>query len=578
MKIAMYYTRPFETGGVEKTMYARAKGLSKYGYEITFIYASNDSPLDMLEKWAEVGNVKHIEICENETFDYCLYDAVYNLKKVNARRYIQVLNGNLVDSNENYEEIIPFNDYVAVSEEAARQFKQRKGKDCHIIPNIIDENEILRLSKEKVDMPKAKYIFLTVSRLDPQKGFERIEKKLKELELNNVDYHWLFIGSNYLYPKYGNELQQRFSKYKVTFLGKQDNPYKYMAKSDYLVQLSDYESQCMVMYESLICGTPVIATDFQTAIDTLTEDKGIVLKKDMSNLDINKILNTKFDFEYHYPDYIEEWLKIIKPIEKKNYKFSIIIPNYNNAKWLNKCLGSVMNQTYKNYQVIFVDDVSTDNSVEIAQDLLFGKDNKGLNRVIELKQKRLNGGARNVGIVEATGDYILCLDSDDWLKTENTLQEINDELDDQDIMFLGFDLHKDGNEGLYAYKPNYTSLNQAFINDVCAIWTKVVKRELLQSTLFPEGTLAEDRVHHYRLIDKCKSFTCLNKSTHVWNRSNTTSVTTDRGIMWEGSIYKHLGEMYMFIVTTKNEYYKNHVKSKFDTQWKELEKRKYQQI
>jgi glycosyltransferase involved in cell wall biosynthesis len=570
IKTALYYTRPFETGGVEKTMYARAKGLFKNGHDITFIYASDDSPLDMLEKWAEIGDVKHIDICQNDTYDYCLYDAVYNLKKVNAKRYIQVINGCLADSHENYEEIINFDEYIAVSEEAGEQFKKLKSKDYKVIPNIIDQEEVLRLSKEPCEIPKAKYIFLTVSRLDPQKGFERIETMLKELEKNNIDYHWLFIGSNYLYPRYGEQLKERFSKYKTTFLGKQDNPYKYMAKATYLVQTSDYESQCMVLDESLICCTPFIATDFPNAIEK--QKYGIVLKKDMSNLDINKILESKFDIKYTYPDYIKEWVKILKPIEKNNYKFSIIIPNYNNGKWLDKCLNSVLNQTYKNYEIIFVDDMSTDNSLEVASRLL--KDHK----VIPLRQKRLNGGARNAGILEANSDYIMCLDSDDWLKHENVLQEINDILNNEDVLFLGFDLHKDGREDLFPFRPNYTNLYQAFTNDVCAIWTKVVKTSILKETLFPEGTLAEDRVHHYRVIEKCKTFKCYNKSSHVWNRSNTTSVTTDRGILWEASIYKHLGEMYMFLKTTKNEEYKKYVENKFRIQLNEININRYQQI
>ena len=66
MKVALYYTRPFETGGIEKTMYARGKYLSENGYDVTFIYASYDSPIDMLEKWATVGNVKHLDICKDE--------------------------------------------------------------------------------------------------------------------------------------------------------------------------------------------------------------------------------------------------------------------------------------------------------------------------------------------------------------------------------------------------------------------------------------------------------------------------------------------------------------------------------
>lgn len=575
MKVALYYTRPFETGGVEKTMYERGKYLSKHGNDITFIYASNDSPVDMLDKWSEIGNVRHIDKCRDEYFDCVIYDAVYNLKKVNASRnnYVQVINGNLVDSNENYEEIIPFRKYVAVSEQAKEQFKIRKGKDCKVIPNIINEEEIKKLAQEECDIPKAKYIFVTVSRLDPQKGFERVEKVLQELEKNKVDYFWLFIGSNYLYPKYGEQIKARFeSNYKCKFLGKDDNPYKYMAKANWLVQLSDYESQCMVMYESLICGTPCMCTSFNTACETLKDNLGFVIKTDMSDFDINKLLIKKPKIEYHYPDYGKEWLKIIEPPVKKNYKFSVIIPNYNNAKYLEKCLNSVLNQTYKNYEIIFIDDMSDDNSLEIANKLL--KDHK----VLKVPYKKYNGGTRNIGIMEATGDYVVCLDSDDWLKNDNVLQDINNNLNDEDVMFLGFDLSNGKDEGLFPFRPNYQNMYQAFTNDVCAIWTKVVKTDLLKDTLFPESTLAEDRVHHYRICDKAVSFTCLNQSTHVWNRANATSVTTKREAMWEMSIYKHLGEMYYFIHTTKNEKYKNYVQAKFNKQWDELANRRYQQI
>ena len=69
MKVALYYTRPFETGGIEKTMLARGKYLSENGFDVTFIYASYDSPIDMLEKWATVGNVKHLDICKDEVLD-----------------------------------------------------------------------------------------------------------------------------------------------------------------------------------------------------------------------------------------------------------------------------------------------------------------------------------------------------------------------------------------------------------------------------------------------------------------------------------------------------------------------------
>ena len=360
MKVALYYTRPFETGGIEKTMYARGKYLSENGYDVTFIYASYDSPIDMLEKWATVGNVKHLDICKDEVFDWCIYDAVYNLKKVKVRRnnYIQVINANLIDSNEYYQEVIPFKKYVAVSEEAKDQFQKRKGKECTVIPNMIDQEEVLELSKEKVDIPKKKHNFLIVSRIDKQKGFPRLKPVLDKCEERyGKDYQFVVVGSCYLYPEYSKAIKEELKNYNVIWEGKQDNPYKYMAWADILFQLSDYESQCMVMYESLIVGTPCVCTDFPNAIKELTDNKGYVLKKDLSNLDLEKIEKLKKGFKYNYKDYGKEWLKLLEPVKKQDYKFSIIIPNFNNEKWLEKCLNSVLNQTYKNYEIIFIDDM-----------------------------------------------------------------------------------------------------------------------------------------------------------------------------------------------------------------------------
>ena len=96
-----------------------------------------------------------------------------------------------------------------------------------------------------------------------------------------------------------------------------------------------------------------------------------------------------------YAEYLKkDTLKEIKHIKgNKNYKIGIIIPNCNYSEWIDKCLTSILNQTYKNYEVIFVDDVSTDDSVKIAK-----KYKSKMNiKIVELKQKRFNGGARNEG-------------------------------------------------------------------------------------------------------------------------------------------------------------------------------------
>ena len=324
MKIAMYYSCPFETGGVEKTMFKRAKILSDAGNDITFVYSNHDAQLPMLEKWATIGNVRYIDEAANDIFDLVIYDAIYNLKKVKARKnnYIQVINNCLADSKERYETGIPFKKYVSVSEEAKKQFKEVYGKDSTVIPNLIDEKEIIELSKEKVDIPKKKHNFVMVSRIDRYKGFDKLEIALKKCEERyGKDYQLAIVGSCNLFNSYADEIKNKLKNYNVIWEGMQENPYKYMRWADSLWQFSVSESQCMVMYEALIVGTPCVCTDFKNAIKELSDGKGYIVNQDLSNFDLEKIENLKKDFTYHYPDYSKEWLKIIEPPKKKDYKF-----------------------------------------------------------------------------------------------------------------------------------------------------------------------------------------------------------------------------------------------------------------
>ena len=90
-------------------------------------------------------------------------------------------------------------------------------------------------------------------------------------------------------------------------------------------------------------------------------------------------------------------------------KVSIIIPTYNVSKYIEKCLDSVLNQSYQNIEIIIVDDCSTDHTVEIIKNY---EDSR-----IHLIQNKMNCGpsySRNVAISNASGKYIALLDGDDW--------------------------------------------------------------------------------------------------------------------------------------------------------------------
>lgn len=222
----------------------------------------------------------------------------------------------------------------------------------------------------------------------------------------------------------------------------------------------------------------------------------------------------------------------LSPLTAQNHKIGIIIPNYNYGEWIEKCLNSILGQTYKNYEVIFIDDMSTDDSVNIAKSF---KDKMNI-KIIELKQKRYSGGARNEGYLYLSDDvdYVYYMDSDDWLIDSTILKRINENLKgDPDVLFVGLGADYNGIVRSY-YVPQYKNKYEAIVG-----WSgstgKVIKKELArsQNCLYQEGTLKEDRTQHYKICIKMKSFKCLPDVVYVWNKNNEKSVTTERNYKWK---------------------------------------------
>ena len=245
-----------------------------------------------------------------------------------------------------------------------------------------------------------------------------------------------------------------------------------------------------------------------------------------------------------HKDYVEyitgQKLDTIKQVtpSKRDYKIGIIIPNYNYGEWIDKCLTSLVNQTYKNFEIIFIDDMSTDNSVEIAESY---KDKLDI-KIVKLRQKRYNGGARNEGYLYLSNDteYVWYVDSDDYV-TENALEVINNNLQGSpDVLFVGLKVEQNGIVRGYFNQTYYTKY------DAIEGWSgssgKVIKKELATSQLYQEGTLKEDRTQHYKVCLNMKSFKCTNEMIYIWNKNNTKSVTTERNAKWKSDTIRNYAD------------------------------------
>ena len=222
----------------------------------------------------------------------------------------------------------------------------------------------------------------------------------------------------------------------------------------------------------------------------------------------------------------------------KTETISIIVPIYNAENYLKSCLDSVLSQTFKDFEVLLVNDGSTDSSATLCQAYAerdsrfryFEKENGGLS------------DARNYGLDRAQGAYITFLDADDFL-FENYLEKLYQasRLSDSDILIGGY-CRFDGSD-FYFYNDHFKSDSLNSFTSAQAIqvldsmldvpfltfstaWGKLFKRDLFNELRFPYGKYAEDQFLIWKLYMKATNIHVFNNASYVYrmNPSGLSSV------------------------------------------------------
>lgn len=158
---------------------------------------------------------------------------------------------------------------------------------------------------------------------------------------------------------------------------------------------------------------------------------------------------------------------------------SIIVPMYNVESYLNKCIESILNQKINNYELILIDDCSSDDSLSIAKQYK----NYTQIKIIEKENNTGLSDTRNIGLREAQGEYILFLDSDDYIEAESLgkIQNIIIAQNYPDIIYFGF---MEENESIIEKKYGYKSnKNHLFLNNEFAI-SELAQRSLYAAACF----------------------------------------------------------------------------------------------
>lgn len=238
---------------------------------------------------------------------------------------------------------------------------------------------------------------------------------------------------------------------------------------------------------------------------------------------------------------------------------SIIVPVYNVEKYLENCIDSILKQTYTNFEVILIDDGSTDTSGEIC-DKYVEKDKRI--QVIHSK----NGGiskVRNKGIELAKGDYISFIDSDDIVSPkflEILFTTINES--QADISICGFEsfyynepnlMQEQNIEKSYTYTKN-TAMKALLEDEIITnhLWNKLYKRELWTGITFPDGKKFEDVSVMYKIFEKCQKIE-YNPITLYYYRRRSDSIL--------GNVNEEMLKDYIDVIQDRNIYLKEHYKT-----------------
>lgn len=211
-----------------------------------------------------------------------------------------------------------------------------------------------------------------------------------------------------------------------------------------------------------------------------------------------------------------------------NKLISIIVPIYKVENFLHRCVDSILNQTYKNLEIILVNDGSPDQCGEICDEYA-----KLDNRVTVIHQE--NGGlsdARNAGIKIAKGEFIAFIDSDDWIHEEyiNKLYELvrstNSDISVCNFFMTSIENFQVDNLKIEIY--NYTNIEaleqlyDKFYVQMVTSWGKLYKKELFDGVTFPVNRLHEDEFTTYKLLYKANNIILTTEQLlYYWQRADS---------------------------------------------------------
>ena len=212
-------------------------------------------------------------------------------------------------------------------------------------------------------------------------------------------------------------------------------------------------------------------------------------------------------------------------------KFSIIVPVYNAEKYLDRLFDSVLKQTYSDYELILVDDGSTDQSYALMQK--YQAENSKIKAYTKMNTGP--GMTRKYGYEKSTGELLFFVDSDDWISSSTSLEEIHNIFllhSEADILFFDREdivgNHKAIIPGFRNISKGLHSIESLDEEVRPGLGAKVFRRNILQADMFYESNVFEDLYTTFAYLEKCRTFFYMPTVFYsIYHDENSTSLSSN---------------------------------------------------
>lgn len=207
---------------------------------------------------------------------------------------------------------------------------------------------------------------------------------------------------------------------------------------------------------------------------------------------------------------------------------SVIVPVYNVENYISKCIQSIINQSYKNLEIILIDDGSTDNSNLICRN--FSKKDKRV-KIFCTNNYGLSH-ARNFGIAHSHGDYIIFIDSDDYIN-KDMINTLMNKSDNADLVICNYQRisntkevvqsKKNKKNEIWNFKQFWYEYYYGGLSEFCGVaWNKLYKKKLFENIRYPFGKIHEDEYVICPITSYCNEIKVINDSLYYYvQRTNS---------------------------------------------------------